>query len=97
MYTGSITIPRRVCVWVIYTENRDLPRWSFSDVPCTTTWYHGSPSRSLFSTRVEYYDFFQFKMLIHWSKEKDESRFKTKIPVLPKIILISARLADVAP
>ena len=32
MYTGSITIPRRVCVWVIYTGNRDLPRWSFSDV-----------------------------------------------------------------
>jgi len=31
MYTGSITIPRRVCVWVIYTGNRDLPRWSFSD------------------------------------------------------------------
>jgi len=32
MYTGSITIPRRVCVWVNYIGNRDLPRWSFSDV-----------------------------------------------------------------
>jgi len=31
MYTGSITIPRRVCVWVNYIGNRDLPRWSFSD------------------------------------------------------------------
>jgi len=39
MYTGSITIPRRVCVWVIYTGNRDLPRWSFSDVPGTVVQY----------------------------------------------------------
>jgi len=37
MYTGSITIPRRVCVWVIYTGNRDLPRWSFSDVASSST------------------------------------------------------------
>jgi len=47
MYTGSITIPRSVCVWVIYTGNRDLPRWSFSDVLATTTSYQGTGSQLL--------------------------------------------------